>query len=207
VKGNDAESERPTVSLPFDTSAYARILEERICDGHLGSNADTPPTPAVATAVRSDAEEAVTVTAILPPVRLQGTADDATIDLDDPETVGREMYGCYLASDFPSALVLAERVLGCAPDHALAKLVADRCRERLYPNRRTLSPSSVLRLKAGELARHAGRIDAASSVVLGHVDGVSTASTVVALTGLPAPEALNRLNALLDLGVLEVVNA
>jgi hypothetical protein len=70
----------------------------------------------------------------------------------------------------------------------------------------TLRPSSVLRLKFAELERQSCHIDARSSFVLGHIDGVSDAATVAALTGLPNSEALNRLHALLDLGVLEVVS-
>jgi len=61
-------------------------------------------------------------------------------------------------------------------------------------------------LKVGELERHASHIDPTSSFVLGHIDGVSDAATVAALTGLPGGEALDRLHALVDLGVLEVVN-
>jgi hypothetical protein len=134
-----------------------------------------------------------------------GTEDTAQVD--DVEAIGREMYGSYLASNFPEALVLAERVLQKQPDHALAQLVADRCRERLQPNARSLSPSSVLRLRFSELERQSRHIDPTSSFVLGHIDGVSDAATVAALTGLTDHEAMARLHALLDLGVLELVSA
>lgn len=143
-----------------------------------------------------------------PVMRLPSSFEtDDTVRIEDAETVGREMYGCYLASDFPEALVLAERVLQMQPEHALAQVVAERCRDRLKSIGPRFNPSSVLRLKIAELERHSGRIDATSSFVLGHIDGVSDAATVAALTGLPGNEALARLHALLDLGVLEVVGA
>jgi hypothetical protein len=117
------------------------------------------------------------------------------------------MYGRYLASDFPAALALAEKMLDEAPEHAMAMIVAQRCRERLTSeSRATFSPSSVLRLRKSEFVRNGQNIDPTSSFVLGHIDGISDAATVAALTGLPRAEALDRLHALLDLGILEVVN-
>ncbi len=210
AKEIEQESNRTTIAPPFDPASYARIVEKHI--GVAGEPCDTPRSMAAAAAIAAAAaqvaandDEPGTLTAPTPPApRVEGT--DATVDAETAETIGREMYGCYLASDFPEALVLAERVLAHEPDHALAQLVAERCRERLQPSARALSPSSVLRLKLGELERHASQIDPTSSFVLGHIDGGSDAATVAALTGLPGAEALDRLHALVDLGVLEVVN-
>jgi hypothetical protein len=120
------------------------------------------------------------------------------------------MYGSYLSSDYPEAMVLAERVLEREPDHALARLVVEGCRERLGPasDAPRLSPSSVVRLKwePHELAELVElESDLASQRVLGHVDGVADVSMLAALAGIPRPEALDRIHALLDLGVLEVV--
>jgi hypothetical protein len=117
------------------------------------------------------------------------------------------MYVRYLASDFAEALSLAQRLIERHPAHVLAHAVVDRCRERLEPSGGTLKPTSVLRLKYGELERQLKHLDAKSSYVLGHIDGVSDAATVAALTGLSDAEALGRLLALVDLGVLEVVSA
>lgn len=203
----EQESNRTTIAPPFDPASYARIVEEHV--SVAGGQRDTPRTMAAAAAaanaaVLAPAAERTTGVPTAPAPDVSATDD--TLDVETTETIGREMYGCYLASDFPEALVLAERVLAEQPDHALAQLVAEKCRERLQPSRRTLSPSSVLRLKLAELERHARHIDARSSFVLGHVDGISDAATVAALTGLPGAEALDRLHALVDLGVLEVVN-
>ena len=209
AKEIEREAERATIPPPFDPSSYARIVEEHV--SVAGGVRDTPRTMAAAAAAAAKAaeiapvDEPATTTAPTPPAPPVSATED-TVDVDDTETIGREMYGSYLASDFPEALVLAERVLERQPDHALAQLVAERCRERLGPGRRTLSPSSVLRLKFAALERQAKHIDAKSSFVLGHIDGVSDAATVAALTGLPGAEALDRLHALVDLGVLEVVN-
>ena len=210
AKEIEQESNRTTIAPPFDPASYARIVEKHI--SVAGEARDTPRSMAAAAAIAAAAAEVPanddehgTLTVPTPPApQVDGT--DATVDAETAETIGREMYGCYLASDFPEALVLAERVLAHEPDHALAQLVAERCRERLQPSARALSPSSVLRLKLGELERHASHIDPTSSFVLGHIDGVSDAATVAALTGLPGAEALDRLHALVDLGVLEVVN-
>ena len=208
AKEIEQEANRTTIAPPFDPSAYARIVEEHV--SVAGGVRDTPRTMAAAAAAAARAAELApdsprttgVPTAPAPNV----SATDDTLDVETVETIGREMYGCYLASDFPEALVLAERVLQEQPDHALAQVVAEKCRERLQPSSRALSPSSVLRLKFAELERQAKHIDVKSSVVLGHVDGVSDVATVAALTGLGA-EALDRLHALVDLGVLEVVNA
>ncbi len=205
----EQEAERTTITPPFDPSSYARIVEEHV--SVAGGLRDTPRTMAAAAAAAARAAERGTAcdpnvaTAPRPPAPEVSTTDD-TLDVENTETIGREMYGCYLASDFPEALVLAERVLAQQPDHALAQLVAEKCRERLQPSSRALSPSSVLRLKFAALERHSKHIDATSSFVLGHIDGISDAATVAALSGLPGTEALDRLHALVDLGVLEVVN-
>jgi hypothetical protein len=210
AKELELEANRTTISPPFDPSSYARIVEEHVSTA--GESRDTPRTMAAAAAaagVESTHDSPRTVTEITPvaPPATAANASDPTLDAENAETIGREMYGCYLASDFPEALVLAERVLEREPDHALAQLVLKQCKERLEPSARTLSPSSVLRLKFAELERQSRHIDPTSSFVLGHIDGISDAATVAALTGLPGGEALSRLHALLDLGVLEVVSA
>ena len=48
----------------------------------------------------------------------EAAAQDPTLDAGNVEAIGREMYGCYLASDFPEALVLAEltAIRGLYPD-------------------------------------------------------------------------------------------
>jgi hypothetical protein len=215
AKEIEEEANRTTIAPPFDPSSYARIVEEHVQS--VSEARDTPRSMAAAAeAARSEAEEIerprlhidIDVTAETPPARLalDAKATDDTLNAENVETIGREMYGCYLASDFPEALVLAERVLQTEPEHALAQLVAEKCRERLQPSARTLSPSSVLRLKIAELEKQSRHIDPTSSFVLGHIDGISDAATVAALTGLPNTEALARLHALVDLGVLEVVS-
>lgn len=108
------------------------------------------------------------------------------------------MYGSYLQSSYPEALVLAERVLELEPDHALAQLVRDGCRTRLGASNEgaRLVPSSVVRLRrpAFEVTEIAQlEEDLTSQIVIGHLD-------------VPRPEALERLHALLELGMLEVVN-
>jgi len=222
AKEIEEEANRTTIAPPFDPSSYARIVEERVQDVSADAR-DTPRSMAAAVeAARTEAEEIehprlhidIDVTAETPPAaqvlanpNSKSGDPDHTLDVENVETIGREMYGCYLASDFPEALVLAERVLQAEPEHALAQLVLEKCRERLQPSARTLSPSSVLRLKIAELERQSKHIDPTSSFVLGHIDGISDAATVAALTGLPNTEALERLHALVDLGVLEVVHA
>lgn len=204
-------SSRATAAPPFDPASYARIVEE-----HVSLASSPRDVPRVLADAAAAAARAAPRSAPSPEVQRRSGAPTVpapevkeafdALDVESIETIGREMYGCYLASDFPGALVLAERVLREQPDHALAQLVLDKCHERLQPSRRALSPSSVLRLKFAELERQARHIDVKSSVVLGHVDGVSDVATVAALTGL-GTEALDRLYALVDLGVLEIVNA
>lgn len=224
----NCETSRP----PFDPSDYARTVEENkdVIDHFDMTEApteteslhvlpelpnDAPSEPSLVAEV-SVGDHAIAVVVadpgsmVLPPSRQQLALDDTAEPDTQTEEIGREMYSSYLASDFPEALVLAERVLELEPMHALAQLVADRCKERLRPppsssNVAPLSPSSIVRLKFAELERQSKHIDARTSFVLGHVDGVTDAGTVAALSGLPPPEALDRLHALLDLGVIEVV--
>lgn len=203
----EQESRRDTALPPFDPSSYARIVEEGALDAPRAMSPEAPPE---AITVQPPAEARSTSLSDTPAiVRREATEPTMPEGEADPEAIGREMYASYLSSDFPAALALAERVLAHAPGHALAELVANQCRDRLVPNGpalSTLSPKSVLRLKVGAFDERRYRLDPTSSFVLGHVDGVSDAATVAALTGLPDLEALNRLHALLDLGVLEVVN-
>jgi len=205
----NCETSRP----PFDPSDYARAVEEQ------GENpfdqideAETETEMAILPDTHAE-PESVSVQ-MDPPSQIDPASRRLAIALDDtaePDTateeIGREMYSSYLASDFPEAMVLAEQVLDREPLHALAQLVLDRCRDRLRPSGYTLSPSSIVRLKFAELERQSKHIDARTSFVLGHVDGMTDAGTVAALSGLPGPEALDRLHALLDLGVIEVVSA
>lgn len=195
AKAIEQESTRITAAPPFDVSAYARIVEQ----GVPFAREAAPSVPAEAEPETMSAPTAPAPRAVMRP----GVDED---DAPDPEALGREMYASYLASDFPEALVLAGRVLDAKPDHALARLVIDRCRERIE-GAGALSPSSVLRLRPAELERQAAQLDVTSSFVLGHVDGTTDAGTIAALTGLPPPEALDRLHALLDLGVVELVCA
>jgi len=195
AKELEAATDRPTITPQFDPSSYARMVDEHIEGGSAAY--DTPRTMTAAT-----------------PALAGAVATDATSD-QSTTTIGRAMYGCYLSSDYPEALVLAERVLDREPDHALAKLVVDGCREKLASpaDGHRLSPSSVLRLKKQpfdlvELVAAGGLpSDLTSQAVLDHIDGVSNVTVVAELAGVPRPEALHRLHALLDLGLLEVVNA
>lgn len=219
----NCETSRP----PFDPSDYARTIEEHRDAIEQFDLSEAPteteslhvlpelPSEPSEPSEASVGDHAIAVVVsepgsmVLPPGRAQLALEDTAEPDTHTEEIGREMYSSYLASDFPEALVLAERVLEREPMHALAQLVADRCKERLRPppssTSAPLSPSSVVRLKMRELERQSKHIDARTSFVLGHVDGVTDAGTVAALSGLPPPEALDRLHALLDLGVIEVV--
>lgn len=188
LEAADLQSGRPTVTPPFDASSYARVL-----DNHVeGDGRDGPRT----------------ITAVTPPSSpLPGFHSDSTAN-EATTSIGRAMYGSYLSSDYPSALVLAERVLEREPDHALAQLVIEGCRERLGngSDAQRLSPSSVVRLKRPfEIVELVGP-DPTSQIVIDHIDGVIDVTMLAELAGIPRPEAMERLHALLDLGVLEVVS-
>jgi hypothetical protein len=178
----EQQSTTPTITPPFDPTSYARIVDEHM---NVAISRETPRTMTAATPANAMPEDAI---------------------VESTETIGRAMYGSYLQSDFPEALVLAERVLEKEPDHALAQLVRDRCRAMLS-DQRTVRPSSVLRLKSSIEELHALELDDRSEAVLGQVDGITDAETIADLAGIPRAEALGRLHALLDLGVLELVSA
>jgi hypothetical protein len=191
AKELEAATDRPTITPPYDPSSYARIVDNHVegvsTDGHATPRTITAATPA-----------------------LKGGLIEQAMDSDSTATIGRAMYGSYLQSDYPEAMVLAERVLEREPDHALAKLVAEGCRERLGPLSEVprLVPSSVLRLKrpAHEIVELVEGSDAAAQSVLDHVDGVCDVTMLAQLSGIPRHEALDRLHALVELGLLEVVN-
>jgi hypothetical protein len=204
AKDFEASVDRPTITPPYDASSYARIVDEHVVysgsgtagTGGTGDGHDTPRTITAATPALSGE---------------LGNDDENAIERQSASTMGRAMYGNYLQSNYPEAMVLAERVLEQEPDHALAKLVYEGCRARLGPAseapRRV--PSSVVRRKrpAYEVAEIAQlESDVTSQIVLGHVDGVSDVAMLAELAGIPRPEALDRLHALLELGMLEVVN-
>ena len=225
AKELEAASERPTLTPPFDASSYARILDERVVgtsDVRDMSLTVAPQSAAARTATRTATETATrtaTETATqAPPGGLAATGTptpvrpggDSTAE-DTTATISRAMYGSYLSSDYPGALVLAERVLERDPEHTLARLVVEACGERLGagPDGPRLSPSSVVRLKRPfeivELVEL--EPDPTSQIVLHHIDGVVDVAMLAELAGIPRPVAMDRLHALLDLGVLEVVSA
>jgi len=127
------------------------------------------------------------------------------VDAVDVDSVGRAMYGSYLASDFPEALTLAEQVLQQQPDHALAQLVAMRCRARLASETPRLGPASIVRVKSSPEELLDLALDATSVLVLRAIDGIADAATVADLVAIPPAETLDRLHELLELGVVEVV--
>jgi hypothetical protein len=189
-------SDRATITPPYDASSYARIVDE-----HLG---------AVATSAGHETPR--TITAAVPVGGYDDANSENAIDSTTSGTLGRAMYGSYLQSNYPEAMVLAERVLEREPDHALAKLVFEGCRARIGPASEIprLVPSSVVRLKrpANEVTEIAQlESDITSQIVLANVDGVADVAMLADLAGIPRPDALERLHALLDLGMLEVVNA
>jgi hypothetical protein len=190
----EVAADRPTITPPYDASSYARIVDEHVGAVASGAGHDTPRT----------------ITAALPVGGYDDANSEHAIDRTTSGTLGRAMYGSYLQSDYPEAMVLAERVLEREPDHALAKLVFEGCRARLGPSEvPRLVPSSVVRLKrpAYEVAELAQlESDVTSQIVLGHVDGVADVAMLAELAGIPRPDALERLHALLELGMLEVVN-
>ena len=194
AKDFEVSVDRPTMTPPYDASSYARIVDEHVVDqGGTRAGHDTPRT----------------ITAATP--TLLADSDDEAIEGQSSGAMGRAMYGNYLQSNYPEAMVLAERVLEREPGHALAKLVYDGCRARLGSPSDVLRlvPSSVVRLRrpAYEVREIAHlESDITSQIVLGHVDGVCDVAMLADLAGIPRPEALDRLHALLDMGVLEVVN-
>ncbi|MDB4947129.1 MAG: hypothetical protein JWP97_6663 [Labilithrix sp.] len=181
------DSERPTTPPAYDPAAYARVIEER---AKADAVHDTPHTMTAATP-------------LLPPPE-----GDAPAGGDATAAMGRAMYGSYLSSDYPEALVLAERVLQRQPDHALARLVMEGCHDRLGTHADEasgvrISPWSVVRLTRPpfDVTEELGPADA----MLGAIDGVSDVTMVAALAGITRPEAIERLHALLALGLVEVV--
>jgi|GEM_PF-1697469 len=191
----EAASDRPTITPPYDASSYARIVDEHLGAVASGAGHDTPRT----------------ITAALRVGDYDDENSENAIDSTTSGTLGRAMYGNYLQSNYPEAMVLAERVLEREPDHALAKLVVEGCRARLGPASESprLVPSSVVRLKrpANEVSELAQLdSDLTSQIVLGHVDGIADVAMLADLAGIPRPDALERLDALLELGMLEVVN-
>ena len=206
------DGERGESASGFDPASYARIVRERTLS-RSGERASARTIPAAPAAVELPIEVASPSAITSGP---KGASADAAAangaveaeDLErDIEQLGGRMYGFYLSSDLPSALTLAERILALRPEHGLARLVAEQCSVSHHTTLPVLGPKSVLRLKTADAQRHAPELDATSSVVLGHVDGVSDAATVASLAGISDGEALERLHALLDLGLLEVVNA
>jgi hypothetical protein len=191
AKELEAESIRPTITPPYDASSYARIIDNHVEGLNGGDPCDTPRT----------------ITAATPALR--GGMSEAALESEATGTIGRAMYGSYLQSDYPEAMVLAERVLEREPDHALAQLVVEGCRERLGASIEAprLVPSSVLRLKrpAHEIAELALEADRTSQNVIDHIDGVADVAMLAQLSGIPRAEAIHRLHALVELGLLEVV--
>jgi hypothetical protein len=197
AKDIEETSQLPTKPPPFDPASYARIVDQ-----HVTEAVDRRETPRTLIAAPPAAPEEASVPSV------EVSAEEHAISLTDVDTIGRAMYGSYLESDFPEALVLAERVLEQQPDHALAQLVAERCRAVLEPTPAPrLLPSSVVRVRSSpsELAELV--LDAKSERVLEQIDGVADLERIAQLSGVPRHEALDRLHALIDLGVVEVLSA
>ena len=68
-----------------------------------------------------------------------------------------------------------------------------------------LERGSVLRLRAARLIPSHAPLPPRYSGVLSHIDGVCDAEEVAQRSGMPAEEALARLEMLLRLGIVEVV--
>src|SRR5262249_12707850 len=109
----EIEREAAHSSQPFDIHNYSRIVDEP----PIAPAARAMPKPLTAATVwrpgRAPSPGSSRTRTTVPPARMvSDTVPQAPGDVAfDDEALGREMYGCYLASNFPEALVLAERVL------------------------------------------------------------------------------------------------
>lgn len=169
---------------PFDPNAYAKIVDADIKAATM-KHRDTPKTMTAAEPLSSAVEHEI-------------------------ETLAREMYASYLASEFPEALMLAEHVVEKEPNHALAQAVVARCRAVIGDaTRSSIVPSSILRVRIGVGVAHGELdglpVDARSMIVLRHVDGMTDAASIADLAGISRHEALEHLHALLEAGVVELV--
>ena len=167
---------------PFDPSAYAKIVDADI-KAATATDRDTPKTMTAATPLSSASENEI-------------------------DTLAREMYASYLASEFPEALMLAEHVVEKEPNHALAHAVVARCRAVIGEIKRSsIVPSSILRVRIGIAEEDLDHlpVGVGSMVVLRHVDGMNDAASIAELAGISRHEALEHLHALLEAGVVELV--
>jgi hypothetical protein len=110
-------------------------------------------------------------------------------------TVG-EMTRCFLTSDYPSALTLADHILSEVPDHPLAAAVAFECRAMLARGSsipvRTAPPESV------------DSSDPHTSQLLRLVDGRTTLADIAKASDLAPLEALRLVDEFVAAGVLRL---
>lgn len=177
---------------PFDPAAYARIVDADVSVTRINEpHPDDAFARTIAPPRQTDDED---------------TIDRATAREGGLDGLGRRMYGAYLASEYPAALVFAEQLLAYDPEHALALTVADRCREQLEADvAQAVDARAIVRVRRDPLVSRDVDVDPEVIELLAQLDGVVDVATLAYRAGLPLAHLCDQLTALVDLGFVEVV--
>jgi hypothetical protein len=156
---------------------------------------------------RFEADDGAAPTPVPGDPKPEPTGDSGGGDVVD--VIFREMYTCYLKSEYPQALQLAECVGRMQPGNLIAQAVRDRARGALglrpgaVSNR--VTPDTVLMTAVPLRTLKCLRIDPVTMLVLERLDGVKSVRTIVERLPLRAHEVLEvtqALDRLLGCGVV-----
>jgi hypothetical protein len=120
--------------------------------------------------------------------------------VETPADVVAEMGRCFLASDYPMALTLAELVLSEQPDHGLASALATECRAL----RKRGSSIPVCNSSVREVIEIIEEGDPRGTAVLRRVDGHSSVAEIARASELTPREALRVFDEFVATGVLRL---
>lgn len=129
-----------------------------------------------------------------------GSAVD-TLRVHDQAFDRKNLYETYLASDFRSALELADELLTRRPDDAMAQAIRSECLAALELR----SSIPVAAVDTDEIA--AARLDERSAALLARVDGATTVEALAATADIPEADAIRLLETLLARGLLRLDDA
>ena len=160
---------QPTRGHPHDDRASVRFGRFRAPARRMITGSATPtPVPRFDVAAYARVADGRSTLADIASVKAEETAlASSALDEDPPPSdaeTGQTICTRYLESDFPSALSLAESLLARRPDHSLAQVIAERCRDAMvdaesHPPPSRLDRSSVLRVTMSPKGVRGSRLD------------------------------------------------
>lgn len=181
------ESTAPTDFAAHDEAHIEELSDDDILDDEGADNVDQ--------------DDVITQNGTAPfaPVASIEEPTSPTLSLGDRDDVTREVYRRFLASEYASALDLAEQLLAQGHEDSMLVSIARECQAAL--NKRSSIPA--VSAEPGMIAHLAeGDVDPRAASIVSTVDGRMTIEQVAEMSGMPLDDVVGLLERFVAMGVI-----